>query len=69
MESWSVAEGVASLHYSNTPCSAVKRKAKRKLPLPRKTWVINPVTRVKESGKKYARDAVKKNFRNELDES
>ena len=44
-------------------------KKKKKLPLPRRTWVINPVTRVKDSEKKYARDKVKKNFRKELDES
>jgi hypothetical protein len=44
-------------------------KRKKKLPLPRKTWVINPMTRVKESEKKYARGKAKKNFRKELDES
>ena len=57
---------------SNTPSLhqpvAMKRKRK-KLPLPRKTWVINPVTRVKGSDKKYARGKVKKNVRKELDES
>jgi hypothetical protein len=47
----------------------VKKKRKRKLPIPRKTWGINPVTRVKESEKKYARGKVKENFRKELDES
>jgi hypothetical protein len=46
-----------------------KKKAKRKLPLPRKTWVINPVTRVKESDKKYSRGQVKKIFKKELDET
>jgi hypothetical protein len=47
----------------------VKKKAKKRLPMPRKTWAINPVTRVKESEKKYSRGEVKKNFRKELDES
>jgi hypothetical protein len=47
----------------------VKKKKKRKLPLPRRTWAINPTTRVKESGKKYARRKAKVNFRKELDES
>jgi hypothetical protein len=44
-------------------------KKKRKLPLPRKTWDINPVTRVKESEKNYARGKAKKDFRKQLDES
>jgi hypothetical protein len=43
-------------------------KKKRKLPLPRRSWGINPVTRVKESDKKYSRGQAKQNFRKELDE-
>ena len=34
---------------------------KKKLALPRRQWKINPVTRVKESGKKYFRLRVKRN--------
>jgi hypothetical protein len=45
------------------------KKKRKKLPLPRKAWVINPVTRVKESDKKYSRGKVKQNFRKEFDES
>lgn len=45
-----------------------KKRAKKSL-LPRKTWVINPLTRVKDSDKKYTRGKAKKNFRKELDES
>jgi len=45
------------------------KKTKKKRPALRKTWTINPVTRVKESEKKYSRGKVKKNFRKELDES
>jgi hypothetical protein len=33
---------------------------KNKLALPRRQWKINPVTRVKESGKKYSRPRVKR---------
>jgi hypothetical protein len=33
---------------------------KKKLALPRRQWTINPVTRVKESGKKYSRPRVKR---------
>jgi hypothetical protein len=47
----------------------VKKKAKKKLSPPRRSWAINPLTRVKESDKKYSRDTAKKNFRKELDES
>jgi hypothetical protein len=36
---------------------------KKKLALPRRQWTINPVTRVKESDKKYARSRVKKDGR------
>ena len=33
---------------------------KKKLALPRRQWKINPVTRVKQSGKKYSRPRVKR---------
>jgi len=36
----------------------VKTK-KKKLALPRRRWKISPVTRVKESGKKYSRSRAK----------
>ena len=42
---------------------------KKKVPLPRKTWTVNPMTRVKDSDKKYSRDSAKTNFKKELDES
>jgi hypothetical protein len=32
---------------------------KKKVALPRRTWQINPVTRVKDSKKKYSRPRVK----------
>jgi hypothetical protein len=34
---------------------------KKKLALPRRQWKINPVTRVKESAKRYSRPRVKRN--------
>jgi hypothetical protein len=34
---------------------------KKKLALPRRQWKINPVTRVKESGKRYCRPRAKRN--------
>jgi hypothetical protein len=34
---------------------------KKKLALPRRQWKINPVTRVKQSGKSYSRPRVKRN--------
>jgi hypothetical protein len=37
----------------------VKAK-KKKLALPRRPWKINPVTRVKQSGKNYSRPRVKR---------
>jgi hypothetical protein len=40
-----------------------KKPQKKKLALPRRQWTINPVTRVKQSDKKYARTRVKKDFR------
>jgi hypothetical protein len=33
---------------------------KKKLALPRRQWKINPVTRVKESAKRYSRPRVKR---------
>jgi hypothetical protein len=46
-----------------------KEDAPGKRVLARKTWAMNPATRVKESSKEYSREKAKKNFRNELDES
>jgi len=43
-------------------------KKKKKLAFPRRQWHINPVTRVKESEKKYARSRTKDEQR-KLDES
>ena len=36
------------------------KSKKKKLALPRRQWKINPVTRVKESDKKYSRPRVKR---------
>ena len=36
---------------------------KKKLALPRRTWKINPVTRVKESARKYDRARTKHQWR------
>jgi hypothetical protein len=41
---------------------AMKSK-KKKLVFPRRTWQINPITRVKESAKKYLRPRVKSDLR------
>jgi hypothetical protein len=35
------------------------KKSKKKVALPRRSWTINPVTRVKESSKKYSRARAK----------
>ncbi|MDR3458159.1 MAG: hypothetical protein P4N60_11975 [Verrucomicrobiae bacterium] len=35
------------------------KKGKKQLALPRRNWTINPVTRVKDSSKKYSRPQVK----------
>jgi hypothetical protein len=43
-------------------CMRTKPK-KKKLALPRRQWTINPITRVKESDKKYARARVKQTVR------
>jgi hypothetical protein len=42
------------------------RKPKKKVALPRRAWVINPVTRVKESAKKYSRQRAKREARERL---
>lgn len=44
------------------------RKKKVKKPAVRRVWQINPVTRVKESDKKYSRAWVRKQSRKILDE-
>ena len=36
---------------------------KKKLALPRQQWKINPLTRVKDSGKKYSRPRIKRQFK------
>ena len=36
-----------------------KKAAKKKIKLPRRQWKINPLTRVKESARKYSRPAEK----------
>jgi hypothetical protein len=41
-------------------CPVPVKPKKKKLSLPRRTWQINPVTRVKESSKKYSRPRVKR---------
>jgi hypothetical protein len=41
------------------------KKVKKKLALPRRTWTINPVTRVKDSQKKISRARAKENLRQE----
>lgn len=44
------------------------QKRKKKLAFPRRQWQINPVTRVKESRKKYSRQRTKDEQR-KVDES
>jgi hypothetical protein len=39
---------------------------KKKLAFPRRTWKINPVTRVKESAKKYSRPRAKQDLQKQL---
>jgi hypothetical protein len=41
------------------------KKAKKKVALPRRSWTINPVTRVKDSVKKYSRKRLKSPVRQE----
>ena len=38
------------------------KKNKKKLALPRRQWKLNPVTRVKQSGKTYSRPRVKRDI-------
>jgi hypothetical protein len=42
---------------------AMKTSRKKKFALPRRTWQINPVTRVKESSKQYSRPRGKNDWR------
>jgi hypothetical protein len=35
---------------------------KKKIALPRRSWQISPITRVKDSAKKYSRPRVKQDF-------
>jgi hypothetical protein len=44
------------------------RKTKKKRLLPRRAWVINPVTRVKQSSTKYSRPRVRQQIRKAVDE-
>jgi hypothetical protein len=39
------------------------KKPRRKIALPRRTWQINPVTRVKESARRYSRARAKRELR------
>jgi hypothetical protein len=41
---------------------------KKKVAFPRRTWQINPVTRVKESSKKYSRPCVKQDLKKQKEE-
>jgi hypothetical protein len=45
-----------------------RKKKKPKPPLPRRVWQINPVTRVKESDKKYSRATARSAARKAIDE-
>jgi hypothetical protein len=45
----------------------MKKPSKKKVALPRRTWHINPVTRVKDSRKKYSRPRIKSDLK-KLDE-
>jgi hypothetical protein len=44
------------------------KKSKKKIALPRRSWQINPVTRVKESARKYSRSRNKQRVRKASDE-
>lgn len=46
----------------------MKNVKKKKVALPRRKWQINPVTRVKDSEKKYSRPRAKKILRKVEDE-
>jgi len=41
------------------------KSKKKKVAFPRRTWQINPVTRVKDSAKKYSRRRVKSDLQKE----
>jgi hypothetical protein len=41
------------------------KSKKKKVAFPRRTWQINPVTRVKSSAKKYSRPRVKQDLKKE----
>jgi len=45
----------------------MKKLRKKKVALPRRTWQIKPVTRVKESAKKYSRPSVKQDLRKQFE--
>jgi hypothetical protein len=45
----------------------MKKPQKKKVAFPRRTWQIKPVTRVKDSAKKYLRPGVKQDLQ-KLDE-
>jgi hypothetical protein len=45
------------------------KSKKKKVAFPRRSWQINPVTRVKESSKKYSRPRVKGGWRKQADET
>ncbi len=46
----------------------MKKAKKKTVVFPRRKWQINPVTRVKDSEKKYSRPRAKKDFRKFADE-
>jgi hypothetical protein len=39
------------------------KKAKKKVALPRRSWKINPVTRIKTSAKKFSRARAKRDLK------
>jgi len=43
-------------------CISKMKSKKKKVAFPRRTWQINPVTRVKSSAKKYSRPRVKQDL-------
>jgi hypothetical protein len=53
---------LSEFHLCKSVASAVKSK-KKKVAFPRRTWQINPVTRVKGSARKYSRSHAKQNLR------
>jgi hypothetical protein len=46
----------------------MKRTQKKKVAFPRRTWQINPVTRVKSSAKKYSRPRVKQDLQKQKEQ-